>query len=101
MLLYNITINIEDDCREEWLQWVKEIYIPAIKSTRLLLDCGLMELLTGEKSSGTTYTIQLFFQKESDISLYEEQFLDLHQDLHYSKFGGKFVEFRSLLKTVE
>ena len=33
MLLYNVTVIIEDAAAEEWLQWMQEIHIPEVMAT--------------------------------------------------------------------
>jgi hypothetical protein len=101
MYLYNITLNIDDDIREEWLAWMKREYIPELFSCGLFSNKSFFQLVNDEKSEGTTYALQLFMVSEADYKKYHEKFYYKHQEVLYKKFPDKFVEFRTLLKIVE
>jgi hypothetical protein len=101
MYLYSITINIDEDVRLSFLSWMKAEFIPLHLQTGLFSGNTFLELMNEEKSSGTTYSLQLFFKSINEFQQYEDIFLIKHQNLLYQKFPNKFVEFRTLLKQVE
>jgi hypothetical protein len=37
MILYNVTVKIEADAQEDWLQWMKSTHIPDVMDTGLFL----------------------------------------------------------------
>ena len=34
MIIYNVTITVEDDIKEDWLSWMKKEHIPEV------IECG-------------------------------------------------------------
>lgn len=99
MIIYNVTVNIENDVREEWLQWMKEVHIPNVMKTGLFIENRICKVLV-EEESGTTYSIQYSCEKLADIEEYQKQHAARLQKEHSDKYKGKFVAFRTLLEVV-
>lgn len=100
MLLYNITINIDKELSNKWLNWMKQDYLIAAKETGLLQESRVMQLLFQEHMEGITYSVQLYFENQSKLDLYKSKHEDqIHQTL-YKEFPQKFVEFKTLLEEV-
>ena len=57
MIIYNVTVNIEDDVHDEWLAWMKQNHIPDVLATGKFTDARICKLLVDEQQ-GTTYTVQ-------------------------------------------
>ena len=62
MILYSVTINIEKEIEEEWLNWMKQIHIPSMLDTKLIAENKILKHQTevGE-SEGITYSFQYIF----------------------------------------
>ncbi len=101
MILYNITINIEDESHEQWLAWMREIHIPDVMRTGMFLHFKMFRLLTAaQDNSGTNYAIQYFCESMEKFEQYEQQYapaLRVEADKH---FAGKYYAFRSVLEEV-
>jgi hypothetical protein len=101
MILYNVTVNIENDVASEWLQWMQEVHIPDVMKTGLFVEYKLFRLLTEvEENTGTTYSVQYFAKTMADYQLYQEKFAKDLQFEHSRRYKGKFVAFRSLLESL-
>ena len=75
MIIYNITINIEDSVHEEWLEWMKTVHIPDVMKTGMFTDSRILRVLVEESLGGQTYSVQYtcdslekYQQYESTIS---------------------------------
>ena len=101
MILYSITININKEFQEEWVNWMKEIHIPAVLQSGLILENKILKLLTevGE-SEGTTFSYQYFLSDMTALEKFQAEFEPSIDSLLYNKFQGKFVEFRTVLEVV-
>ena len=101
MIIYNVTINIEEGIAEEWLQYMKEEHIPDVLRTGCFVEHRISKLLTRQDDeTGITYNIQYHCPDMETFDRYESEFApDLKQDV-IDKYGGKFVAFRSLMETV-
>lgn len=98
MILFNITVNISPEAEQEWLQYMKEIYIPSVMASGLPLENKLLKLLTEIESDGITYTNQYIFATIEDFMTYQDEFQSEIIEKHHAKFNGQYVSFRSLLE---
>ena len=57
MFIYNITIKVDNNIAEEWLQWQKEIYIPAMLDTGFFMSIVFINCLNRMKTEGKTFVI--------------------------------------------
>lgn len=102
MYLYSITINIDDDVHQEWLEWMRTVFVPALFDTKLFVKKNFLRMMNEEKTDGTmTYSLQLFMANLEDYQRYEEVYCYDHQVMMYSKYNNKIVEFRTLLKLID
>jgi len=99
MLLYNVTVNIDNDVREEWVKWMKEVHIPDVMKTGLFTENRFYKVLVDEEA-GTTYSIQYSCATYDDLEKYQKEFAPNLQKIHTSKYGDKFIAFRTVLERV-
>lgn len=99
MIIYNVTINIENDVREEWLQYMKNKHIPDVMATGFFLENKICKVLIDEEQ-GTTYSIQYTAANMADYEAYKKNHAAALQKEVTDKYPGKFVAFRTLLEIV-
>jgi Domain of unknown function (DUF4286) len=100
MIIYNITINIDDDSHFQWLEWMQKEHIPAVLSTGLFTGYRICRLLEVE-DEGTTYSIQYSSNSLVEYNEYREKHAPKLQKEMIDKFKNKFTAFRTLLEVVE
>ena len=99
MIIYNVTVNIEDEVHQDWLTWMKEIHIPDVMKTGYFLENRFCKVLV-EEESGTTYSIQYTCSSMADLEEYYNTHAPRLQKDHQDKYAGKFVAFRTLLEII-
>lgn len=99
MIVYNVTVNVEDGIREEWLQWMKDKHIPDVLATGLFTGNKIYRLLVQEQQ-GTSFAIQYFCQTMADYERYRDEHAPRLQKEHAEKYGSRCVAFRTLLEEV-
>ena len=100
MYIYNVTINIDDDVKDEWLTWM-ETHILDVLNTGKFVAAKLTEVLVEEEMGGTTYSIQYTAKTKEDIqNYYKEDAKRLRGD-GMRKFGDKMVAFRTELRLIK
>ncbi len=100
MYIYNVTINIEDEVKEEWLTWL-EGHILDVLNTGKFISAKLTEVLVEEEMGGTTYSVQYTAKTKEDIQkYYQEDAARLRGD-GMKKFGDKMVAFRTELRLIK
>jgi hypothetical protein len=99
MILYNVTVNVDNDVKEEWLSWMKNVHIPEILATGLFLDNRIFKVMVNEES-GTTYSVQYTLSSIDDYERYKTEHAPRLQKDHAARYGNKTVAFRTLLELV-
>ena len=101
MIIYNVTVNVEDDVHTDWIAWMKEIHIPEVMNTGYFLENKIAKVLsTQEDETGHTYAIQYTCNSMNDLDEYQEKCAPKLQEDHTNRYAGKFVAFRTLLEVV-
>jgi hypothetical protein len=99
MIIYNVTINVEDNIHEAWLEWMLQHHIPDVMSTNMFLGYKIMRIISRqEDETGQTYAIQYHTESIDKYNQYQQEFAPALQADTQKKFGGKFVAFRTLLE---
>ena len=100
MLLHNITFNVENSVHDQWLNYMKTNFVPAVMKTNLPRKSLIMRLLTEIDNSGMTYSFQFFFDEMEDYMSYEMNFREgIYQEIARN-FAGKYVMFSTLLEEI-
>jgi hypothetical protein len=101
MIIYNVTVNVESDIHDEWLQWMKEKHIPDVMRTGMFVENRICKVLNREQDeTGFTYAIQYVCKNMADYELYQKEHAPLLQAEHSERYRNKFVAFRTLLEIV-
>jgi len=99
MIIYNVTISIEDTIKQTWLQWMKEEHIPEVMETNMFTDYKLCRVISvpGEDN---TYSIQYFCDTITSYNQYRDHYASELQKKHSDKFHNQFVAFRTILEVL-
>lgn len=99
MFIYNVTVSIDNDHAEEWLQWMKAVHIPDVMKTGIFTENRICKVLNVD-DTGTTYSVQYTCRSMDDYNRYVEEFAPKLQKEHSEKYKEKFIAFRTLLEVV-
>ena len=100
MILYNVTISIDQSCEDEWLDWMRRIHIPDVIQTGFFKECKLCRLIDGEEEGGKTYAVMYSAYTEEGLNEYKSNHSGALQKQHNAKFQGRFAAFRTELKII-
>ena len=45
MIIYNVTVNVDEDVLNSWLDWMTKNHIPDVLDTGLFIECKLSKIL--------------------------------------------------------
>jgi len=100
MIIYNVTINIDESVHEKWLAWIKD-HIPQVLATGKFIDAKLTKVLVEEELGGVTYSVQYkAFSRESLDAYYKEDAERLRSE-GIKRFGDKMLAFRTELEIID
>lgn len=100
MILYSVTVNVENDIHEEWIKWMREKHIPDVMNTGCFVMHKIMHLLE-PKQEGNTYSFQYFCESMEVLSKYQREFAPALQQELAVKYPNKYVAFRTILDVIE
>ena len=100
MIIYNVTLHVEDAAREAWVAWMQNTHIPEVLATGKFREARLCRVLTGASQGGTSYAVQyLVSDRELLERYYQEDAPRLRQALA-DGFGDQVVAFRTELELI-
>lgn len=100
MLLYNITVGVDRDIEQSWLEWIREKHIPDVMRTGMFVDWRMFKVLHDEQEDTVSYSIQYFAESIEKVQQYLEVFAPVIVEEHRQKFINKHVAFQTLLEEV-
>jgi len=99
MILYNVTINVDDDVHDEWLDWMKSTHLPMVMDTGKFISFEMYRILSRqEDEEGVTYSVQYKAESLKDYEEYRDNFGPGLQEETSKRYGGKYVAFRTILE---
>jgi len=100
MLLYNVTIGIDKDVEQEWLQWMKQVHMPDVMRTGMFVDSKIFKVLHDQEDGTSSYSVQYFSPTLDHVVQYLEVYAPVLVEQHRQRYLNKHVAFRTLLEEV-
>ncbi|MEX2513966.1 MAG: DUF4286 family protein [Cyclobacteriaceae bacterium] len=101
MILYNVTINIDEEKEDEFIEWMKSNHIPKVMNTGLFFEFRFFRLLQENNGDGVNYATQFYAQTLEELERYQGRYAEDLRKEFKDKFGSHFVSFRTVLESVE
>ena len=99
-LIYNVTVKVSSDIREQWLDWMQHEHIPEVMSTACFSSYRLLHLEGYDDEEGITYAIQYSCPSHELFDIYQRDHAPVLQKKHLQRYDGKFVAFRTILEMI-
>jgi gamma-glutamylcyclotransferase (GGCT)/AIG2-like uncharacterized protein YtfP len=100
MIIYNVTINIDESVHDQWLTWMQETHIPEVMETGKFINAKMVKVLVEEEMGGLTYSIQYTAENRETLNKYYTEDADRMRKEVVKHFGDKFVAFRTELAVI-
>ncbi len=101
MILYNVTINIDDDVEQDWIHWMKQEHIPEVMETGYFSEYRMLRMLSeSPDETGSTFAIQYVAENLGDVEEYLEKAAPKLQKQAIIRYGTKLAAFRTVLEEV-
>jgi len=100
MIIYNVTINVDESIHQEWFNWI-QIHIPKVLSTGKFIEAKLTKVLVEEDMGGVTYSVQYRAKSREDLDRYYKEDADKLRQEGLSKFADKMLAFRTELEIID
>ncbi len=101
MFIYNTTFHIDRECYNEFVAWLRDVYIPITVRHGALSQPRLARIIVDEKEKGENVALQFFVARLEDLSRWYSAHGDaLIQELR-EKFGRRVVGFSTIMEHLE
>lgn len=101
MIIYNVTVSVENDIADAWVAWMKTEHIADVLSTGLFTDARLCLLLQQEDAEAVTYVAQYFCNSMDEYNTYIDNHTELMREKGRNLFGGRFIAFRTIMEIIQ
>jgi hypothetical protein len=89
MLLYNITIAIDQSIESQWTDWMKSEHIPQVMRTGLFTGYRFYKVLTHDDPATASYCVQYLVDHATAF-----------MEIHRKKYPDQHAAFQTLLEEV-
>ncbi|MBT8258695.1 MAG: DUF4286 family protein [Bacteroidia bacterium] len=100
MIIYNVTVNVDDSIHEKWLNWIKS-HIPQVLATGCFTNAKLTRVMVEEKTGGTTYSVQYRAKSREALDLYYQRDAQRLRQEGLKAFTDKVLAFRTELEIID
>lgn len=100
MIIYNVTVNIDNSVHDEWLEWMKSKHIPDVVGTGCFTEGKIFRILVNEES-GISYSVQYSAASMDDVNRYLKEHAEALRNDALRLYKDKFVAFRTLLEHID
>lgn len=100
MVLYNVTIGIDQEVEMEWLEWMKKVHVPRVMETGLFVDSRIFKVISQDEEPSVSYSFQYFAESIEKVVDYLDNFAAPIVGDHNKRYVNRHVAFRTLLEEV-
>jgi len=101
MLLYNVTVTIDLDIHDDWVQWMRGTHIPDVMSTGMFISYRMNRLIGHDHADAEIYTMQYLVKDMAHLVRYREEFAPALQRQHSERYDGKYAAFRTVMEVID
>lgn len=99
MIMYNVTVSVDPEISDDWLNWMKEIHIPEVMGTELFDSYKIFKVLL-QQDETLTFSVQYFTGTMAKLQQYHAIHAAGLQAKHLERYGDKVAAFRTILESV-
>lgn len=99
-LVYNITIAVSEEIRDEWLDWMREVQIPKVLESGLFISARLMRVHAFERDA-LTYSVQYLAESRENYEEFQKEHAPAIDAKHTKRFGDGATTFATVLEVLE
>lgn len=100
MILYNVTIILDEDIHQDWLNWVNTRHINDVMNTGCFVSNRVLKVLDSP-NEGITYCIQYVADSLEKYKEYNQKHATRHQTDTPGQFLNKLVTFQTVMEFID
>ena len=100
MIIYNVTVSVEESIKTDWLNWMKTEHIPEVMAAAVFTKAQINRVIV-QGDSNNTFAIAYTCPSMKDLHKYQVNFSAELQQKHLARYGDKAVAFRTIMEVIE
>ena len=100
MIIYNVTVSVEESITSDWLNWMKTEHIPEVMTCGIFSKAQINRVID-QGDSNNTFAIAYTCSSIKDLHQYQIKFSSGLQQKHLDRYGDKAVAFRTIMEMIE
>ncbi|WP_165022273.1 MULTISPECIES: DUF4286 family protein [unclassified Dysgonomonas] len=101
MIIFNTTFHVDDDIKDAYLRFMKEIYVPRAQTSGFLHAPCFSRIHHQHEEGGTSFSLQFKIKNVETLNHWlSADGQELQKELT-AKFGNKALGFMTLLEEIE
>jgi hypothetical protein len=100
LYIYNVTTQVKEFIHVEWLEWMRNDFIPEMIATELFSHYRIVKILDIDESDGPTYAIQYFTDSRTKYDQFVQLYSNKLSQKAIEKWKDKIFSFRSLMEVI-
>ena len=100
MIIYNVTVSVEENVKNDWLNWMKIEHIPEVMACGIFTKAQINRVIV-QDDSNNTFAIAYTCSSMKELHQYQIKFAPELQKKHDKKFKEKAIAFRTLMEVIE
>lgn len=97
-VIYNVTVQPDEDIATEWLEWMKNIHIPEVMETGCFTSSRICRMVIPAPEGGSSFTIQYTCTNMAILQRYQAIHAPRLQKDHIERYKDRFVAFRTIVE---
>ena len=98
MIIYNVTVTLNENIHSAWVEWVRHVHIPEVLSTKLFKKAVLSRIISDIE---LTYSIAYYAENSSKLDYYKKNYSNQLRQKSFEKFGDSALSFRTELEFID
>ena len=99
MIIYNVTVNVENSIVEDWIEWMQDVHIPQMISTGCFTEAKLQKLVL-DKQDEKTFAIAYKCFSIKELKKYQTKYASTLQAEHIKRYKDKVLAFPTVLDVI-
>ena len=100
MIIYSVTVSVEENITSDWLDWMKTEHIPEVMACGIFTKAQINRVIA-RGDSNNTFAIAYTCKSMKDLHKYQIKFSAELQQKHIARYGEKAVAFRTIMEVLE
>jgi hypothetical protein len=99
-IIYNVTVGVSKEIKDQWLQYLREIHIPRMLKTGMFTSARLLRVHAFEQEA-LTYSVQYLAESRALFEEYQKEYASVIDEGYNASFRQSAPCFTTVLEVLD